>query len=156
MIEIRPVQSTHELPKAAALFREYADSLGFDLAFQNFERELETLPGAYGPPAGAILLAWDGPRPAGCVAMRPHDSLTCEMKRFFVRPAHRGRGIGRMLATGLIDAARRTGYTRMLLDTVPQMSAAIALYESLGFREVPPYVFNPLPGARFFELMLNT
>lgn len=155
MLEIRPVQTERELAEAATLFREYAASLGFELAFQGFDAELAGLPGAYGAPAGAILIAWEGAQAAGCVALRPRGGADCEMKRFYVRAGFRGRGVGRRLAEAIIETARRAGYVRMLLDTAPSMHAAIALYESLGFRETRPYIFNPLPGARFFELLLN-
>ena len=139
-----------DLEEVRALFREYAESLPFALDFQDFDRELAELPGAYAPPGGALLLA----RGAGCVGLRPIDATTCEMKRLYVSPAARGTGLGRRLAEEVVAEARRLGYTRMRLDTVPGMDAAQALYERLGFREIPPYRPNPIPGARFLELEL--
>jgi len=132
------------------LFREYAASLPFALDFQDFEREVDELPGAYAPPRGALLLA----RGAGCVGLRPIDDTTCELKRLYVRPSARGTGLGRRLTEAVIAEARRLGYARMRLDTVPGMDAAQSLYEQLGFREIAPYRSNPIPGARFLELEL--
>jgi len=133
-----------------ALFREYADSLPFALDFQDFERELAELPGAYVPPQGALLLV----RGAGCVALRPLGDETCEMKRLYVRPSARGRGVGRLLAEAVVAEARRLGYARLRLDTTPGMEHAQALYEELGFREIEPYRVNPIQGTRYLELQL--
>jgi putative acetyltransferase len=139
-----------DLAEVRALFGEYADSLPFSLEFQDFDRELALLPGPYAPPRGALLLI----RGAGCVGLRPLDGTTCEMKRLYVRPAARGRGVGRLLAGAVIAEARRLGYARMRLDSTPGMESAQALYERLGFREIPPYRVNPVAGTRFFELEL--
>jgi ribosomal protein S18 acetylase RimI-like enzyme len=137
------------------LFLEYRDSLGLDLCFQNFNEELAELPGRYAPPKGRLLLAMDGTQSAGCVALREIGPGICEMKRLFVRPAFRQHGAGRLLAQTVISAARDTGYERMRLDTLASMCAAIALYESLGFRRTEPYYHNPAADAVFMELQLR-
>jgi putative acetyltransferase len=136
------------------LLREYAASLPFELDFQDFDRELAELPGAYAPPRGALLVARTDGIVSGCVALRPLEGDACELKRLFVRPAARGSGLGRRLATAVIDEARRLGYARMLLDTTPEMAAAQALYEELGFEKTAPYRHNPVAGTRFLELQL--
>lgn len=140
--------------EARRLFREYEAALGVDLGFQGFDRELAELPGAYARPRGRLLVARDDDRALGCAAMRPLGPGLCEMKRLFVRPDARGRGVGRSLAVAVIDAAREEGYERMRLDTLPQMVEAHPLYESLGFREIEPYYDSPVPGTRFLELTL--
>jgi ribosomal protein S18 acetylase RimI-like enzyme len=137
------------------LLREYAASLGFDLCFQGFERELATLPGDYAPPPGRLLLARVDGALAGCVALRPLGAGVCEMKRLYVRAACRGLGLGRGLVEALLGHARNLDYATMRLDTVPAMVEAIALYTSLGFRDIPPYRPNPIPGARCLELDLG-
>jgi ribosomal protein S18 acetylase RimI-like enzyme len=134
------------------LITEYANSLGVDLSFQDLDHELSTLANFY----ELILLARDGDRIAGCVALRRLDDEICEMKRLYVRPAFRGINLGRELAEWIIDAARARGYKRMRLDTLPTMTAAIPLYQSLGFVEIEPYRFNPVAGTRFLELHLFT
>lgn len=136
------------------LFMEYAESLDFELCFQDFEHEVETLPGKYAPPTGRLLVAMDNEQVAGCVALRKLSQDVCEMKRLFVRPEFRHLKLGRTLAQAVIGEARQLGYKRMRLDTVPAMQAAIALYRSLGFREIPAYTQNPVPGAIFMELEL--
>lgn len=137
------------------LFREYQQGLGISLCFQDFETELATLPGRYAPPGGTILLAAVQGQPAGCVALRPLDAPgVCEMKRLYVRPGHQGTGLGRALAEAVVGAARRKGYAAMRLDTLPAMGRAIALYESLGFRDIAPYCENPHPGVRYLQLDL--
>ena len=134
---------TAALPIVHDLFREYATWLDIDLEFQNFERELADLPGAYAPPRGALLLAWADESVAGCVAMRPLESRICEMKRLWVRPDFRGRGIGEALARAIMLRAARSGYARMRLDTLPGMKKAQAIYGTLGFRPIGPYYRNP-------------
>lgn len=144
-----------ELDAVRQLFQAYADQLGVDLCFQNFAQELRELPGEYAAPRGALLVARVGNAMAGCCALRPLDAAdypnAAEMKRLFVRPAYRGLGLGRLLAEGILDAARQGGYDCVLLDTLDDMEAARALYEELGFEEVPPYYFNPIAGAHYLK-----
>jgi putative acetyltransferase len=144
-----------DLPAIRQLLQEYADSLGFPLDFQDFERELAELPGGYAQPHGSLLLARIDGEAAGCVALRRLDDDTCEMKRLYIRPGHRGLGLGRLLAAAIVDDARARGYRAMRLDTTPSMAAAQALYTELGFRDIPPYTVNPVVGTRFLELQLG-
>ena len=151
MLTIRSVATADCVEHVKALFREYEQSLGVDLCFQGFESELASLPGAYAPPRGRLLIAMDGDDAGGCVALRPLGGDSCEMKRLYLRPALRGRGAGRALAMRVIDEARAIGYRTMRLDTLPTMKEAIALYVSLGFRRIAPYYPNPVPGAIYME-----
>lgn len=153
---IRRATSDADIEAVRLLFREYADSLGFDLCFQGFEQELAGLPGQYAPPTGCLLLATVESEPAGCVALKGLADGACEMKRLYVRPGHRGTGLGRRLAEEVIRQARALGYDAVRLDTIPSvMGAAVGMYRALGFREIPPYCFNPVPGALFMELRIN-
>ena len=138
------------------LFQEYARSLNFDLSFQNFEEELATLPGNYRPPSGRLLVAFCGTEATGCVGLRRFDEHRCEMKRLYVRPGYRGRRIGELLAERFMEEARSIeGYQSVLLDTIqPLMSRAITLYKKMGFREIPAYRANPMPGAVYMECLL--
>jgi ribosomal protein S18 acetylase RimI-like enzyme len=152
MFAIRPIDSAHDLATARTLFREYADSIGVDLCFQDFETELATLPGAYRPPSGALLLAERGGEAAGCVALRPLEPpAVAELKRLYVRPSARGAGLGAALTEAALGLAREAGYARIRLDTLPTMAAAQALYRRLGFRAVPPYRVNPIAGVLYME-----
>ena len=137
------------------LFLEYAQSLGFSLCFQNFDKELAELPGDYAPPHGRLLLATSDQRPAGCVALHALDSQVCEMKRLYLRPGFRGKGLGRALVERVMQDARQVGYIKMRLDTVePVMKDAVAMYRRFGFREIAPYRENPMPGTLYMELVL--
>ena len=154
--EIRVVRA--ETPRdwtwARALIEEYAAGLGVDLCFQNFDDEIEHLSSHYGPPRGVMLLAMDGEEVLGCVGLRAHDETTGEIKRLYVAPAARGRALGRTLAIAVIHAAREYGYQRLVLDTLPTMQAAQALYASLGFHIIDAYRYNPVKGTVFMELEL--
>jgi len=138
------------------LFREYADSLGINLHFQQFEQEVADLPGGYGPPGGTLLLAMADGIPGGCVGVRPIEGEICEMKRLYVRPRARKAGLGRALAEAAIAFGAAAGYRRMRLDTLPTMEGARALYQTLGFRPILPYRYNPIPDTLFLELKLPT
>ena len=140
---------------ARQLFREYASEIQVDLSFQNFAQELAEIPGKYSPPSGRLFVVVFKDEPGGCVAIRSFGTSTCEMKRLYVRAKYRGGRIGRQLALTAIDAAREIGYEAIYLDTLPPMTAAIALYESLGFREISPYYDSPIPGTRFMQLDLR-
>jgi ribosomal protein S18 acetylase RimI-like enzyme len=154
MISIIPARAEKDLRQAKILFEEYAATLDFALDFQNFEEELAGLPGGYAPPEGCLLLASYRDQVAGCVALRRIDRDICEMKRLFVRPSFRHLGIGKSLAQTVIQEAKKKGYTRMRLDTVPSMKEAQALYGSLGFEPISSYCHNPIPGAVFLERKL--
>jgi ribosomal protein S18 acetylase RimI-like enzyme len=155
---IAVASSESDLENIRVLFAEYAASLKVDLCFQNFQQELQNLPGEYCSPRGGLLLALAGDQVAGCCALRPLDSVdypnACEMKRLYVRPAFRGLRLGRMLAEGIIDMARLADYDCILLDTLNEMESARALYEELGFVEIPPYYFNPIAGAHYLKAEL--
>lgn len=158
-IRLQAPDSPVLLDATRELFREYAQTLAVDLCFQNFAAELDALPGDYGAPAGGLLLAFVDDQLAGCGAFRPLADVdyanACEMKRLYVRRAFRRFGLGRQLAQALIDGATQAGYSAMLLDTLDEMEAARGLYCALGFVEVPPYYFNPLPGAHYLKVDLG-
>ena len=147
-----------QLQETRLIFLEYAAQLGIDLCFQNFDAELADLPGDYATPQGALLLAYVNADLAGCCALRPLDSAdyanACEMKRLYVRNAYRRLGLGRQLAEAVLDAARIAGYHHLLLDTLSDMESARALYEDMGFEEIPPYYHNPIAGAHYLKVSL--
>lgn len=155
MVHLSTATLQADLETIRTLFREYADSLGVDLEYQGFDEELRDLPGPYGPPAGALLLARSGDEAIGCVGVRALDPATAEMKRLFVRPAGRGTGAGRTLVEAAIRFATAQGYERMRLDTLPQMQRAQELYQSIGFMPIEAYRFSPVPGTVFLELVLT-
>ena len=155
MLQIFQAATPAHLAQARALFLEYGESLGFSLCFQSFDQELAGLPGDYAPPAGRLLLAEFDGRPAGCVALHQLEAGVCEMKRLYVRPEFRGHGIGRKLALAVIEEARALGYRAMRLDTIADsMREAVAMYRTLGFREIAPYRPNPIASATYMELDL--
>jgi ribosomal protein S18 acetylase RimI-like enzyme len=154
VLRIVEIKTKEYLLEVRNLFEEYAGSLGIDLDFQGFHEELADLPGEYASPDGCLLIAlWKG-QVAGCVALRKFSPGICEMKRLYTKPQFRGLGIGRVLCEEVIARARRLGYERMRLDTLPSMEKAKGLYGSLGFTEIEPYRFNPVEGASFMELTL--
>lgn len=155
-IAIVTATTPEQIAEAKALCLEYAESLGFSLCFQGFDREMAEFPGKYARDSGgALLLGLVDGRIAGAVALRDLGERVCEMKRLYVRSFARGTGLGRRLAEAIIAEAGRLGYRAMRLDTLPSMAAAVALYRGLGFRPIPPYTYNPVPGAMFFERALS-
>ena len=148
-------ESEEDIRHVRELISEYVASLDFDLRFQHFDEEFVELPGEYAAPDGCLLLAMHETKIAGCVALRKITQEVCEMKRLYVRPEFRGKGIGKDLAAAIIEEARKIGYKYMRLDTVPSMKEAVALYRSLGFKEIRPYRHNPIKGAMFMELALT-
>jgi putative acetyltransferase len=154
-LSIFQAEMSAQIAQARELFLEYAQSLGFSLCFQNFDKELAALPGDYAPPQGRLLLAEYKNQLAGCVALHKVEPGICEMKRLYLRPQFRGHGLGRSLAERIITEARQIGYRRMRLDTVePVMKDAVAMYRKLGFKEIAPYRPNPIAGAMYMELEL--
>jgi ribosomal protein S18 acetylase RimI-like enzyme len=154
-IDLLQATLPEDIEQARSLFLEYGRSLGFSLCFQSFDEELRSLPGAYGPPSGRLLLARYADRAAGCIALRELEAGICEMKRLYVRPDDRGRGLGRMLVERLIVEARAIGYERMRLDTIESaMKDAIALYRRMGFKEIAPYSAIPIESTLWMELLL--
>ncbi|NPV91699.1 MAG: GNAT family N-acetyltransferase [Firmicutes bacterium] len=149
------VQSEEQVSSVRELIREYTFSLGVDLHFQGLAQELAGLPGEYSEPDGGLLAVDMNGRLIGCVALRKLEPRICEMKRMYVKPEFRGRGIGRMLAEAVVQNAREIGYEKMRLDTLSRLEDAISLYTSMGFQEIEPYIYNPLPGVRFLELNIQ-
>jgi GNAT superfamily N-acetyltransferase len=155
MIELKIIKSGEQIEQVRILFKEYARTLDFDLYFQDFDNELVNLPGEYSLPEGCLLLALYSGKIAGCAALRQIDQKTCEMKRMFVRPNFRRKGIGRAMAEHLVNFARGYGYERMMLDTIDTMKPAVSLYSSLGFCNAAPYRYNPIKGVAYMELRLK-
>ena len=155
-LRVREARTPADVGQVRQLFVEYQAAIGVDLCFQGFAEELASLPGHYARPAGCLLLAIDETAILGCIGLRPLRGSDCEMKRLYIRPAGRGRGLGRMLATAVIAEARQAGYQRILLDTLPAMTDAQTLYRSLGFAELAPYYHNPIAGVLYFALTLRT
>jgi ribosomal protein S18 acetylase RimI-like enzyme len=155
MIKIVEANTKKFVEKTKELIREYAQSLEFDLGFQDFDKEMENFPGQYAFPRGRLYIALDVNQLIGCVALRDLGQGICEMKRLYVKPNFRGQKVGKLLAEVVIKAARNMGYDYMRLDTIPSMKHANMLYKALGFKEVAPYRFNPIEGATFFELNLK-
>jgi len=155
MATIVRAETGGQIEAVRILIAEYVGWLGIDLSYQSFPEEFAALPWHYAPPRGDLLLALEGEEPAGCVALKPIDADTCEFKRFFVRPRCRGLGVGLDLGRAIVDRARRIGYRRMRLDTLPSMSAAVAVYRALGFRPVDPWHHTPVVGTLFMELDLG-
>lgn len=154
-IELIDATLPEHITQARTLFLEYAGSLGFNLCFQSFDEELKSLPGAYSPPSGRLLLAQYDGQPAGCVALRRLENKICKMKRLYVRPEYRGKAVGRTLVDRVIAEARAIGYARMRLDTIESsMKDAVELYRRTGFRSIAPYRSNPIEGALYMELLL--
>ena len=157
MLRITQATTQSDIQQARSLFEEYAAGLGISLCFQNFDQELANLPGDYAPPTGRLLLAREYDQLVGCIALRPVGPTTCEMKRLFVRPEYRDKGLGRILVEAIIEEARQIGYTHMRLDTLPgRMDRAIALYRAVGFVEIPSYYDTPVDSTTFMELDLLT
>ena len=150
ILHIRPAASA-DLPHIRAMLREYVEWIGLDLAFQEIDAELDGLPGEYAPPRGALIVAVEGPRHLAMIALRPLDRGTAEMKRLYVRPEARGRGLARQLIARLCDEARRLNYLEIRLDTLPKMGEAQALYETHGFVDIEPYYETPIAGTRFMS-----
>jgi putative acetyltransferase len=152
---ISRAQTPDQINEVRRLFREYERFLDVDLCFQSFEEELAGLPGKYGPPDGVLLMAMDGRQVAGCVALRKLEDGVCEMKRLYLRPQYRRRGLGRLLAERILSEAAALGYRVMRLDTLDKLKEAMGLYEAMGFRRREPYYGNPLPGVVYWELDLG-
>ena len=155
IIEIKHLDSQGTINLAKEILMEYEDAIGVDLCFQNFREEVKGLPGKYAPPEGTFLLAFIDGQLAGCVALRKNLDKICEMKRLYVRKDFRKHKIGRMLVEAVIEEAKKLGYDKLRLDTLPTMQAAQRLYESFGFQDIEPYIYHPMEGTRYMELQLN-
>jgi ribosomal protein S18 acetylase RimI-like enzyme len=154
MLRIFAAETDEHIKIFHQLFKEYEKYLDIDLRFQDFETELANLPGVYTPPEGCMLLAEYDNKIAGCVALKKIGEGICEMKRLYVRPEFRGKAIGRKLSEAIIEEARKIGYKKMRLDSLKRLNQAISLYQSMGFKEIKPYVFNPLDDVVYMEVVL--
>ena len=150
---IQAISDTH-INQVKEMFIEYANNLNIDLEFQDFKQELNNLPGDYSPPTGRLLLAYYKNKLAGCIALRKFNENICEMKRLYIRKEFRSKGIEKALSNQVIKVAIKIKYNYMQLDTLPNMKQAISLYKSLGFKKILPYRYNPIKGAKFFQLKL--
>ncbi len=153
-MHIKFVRTPEEIEQIRNLFREYAASLEFDLEFQDFAEELQTLPGSYARPEGELFLCEEDGVSIGCAALRRIDPDICELKRMYLKPEWRGKGLGKVIAFEVIKHAQELGYKKIRLDTIATMKEAIALYEKIGFKEIAPYRYNPIKGAKFMELII--
>ncbi len=155
MLQLNQVKKSDDIQTSQTLFDEYVAALNIDLTFQDYDNERCHIEDIYMPPTGALYLALNSGEPAGCVGLRKFDGHRCEMKRLYVRPDHRGMGIGTALCHQIIEKGRLLGYTEMLLDTLASMHSALALYRSFGFKQIEPYYHNPLPDAQYLALKLD-
>ena len=155
MVSITPALDATSLAAIRILFLEYAASLDVDLAYEDFQREVASLPGDYASPRGCLFLATEGGDAVGCVGVRPYDGDVCELKRLYVKPTTRGSGTGRQLAVAAIEFARAAGFRAMRLDSLPSMTTAHTLYDVLGFQRIAPYRFSPVADNLFMELVLT-
>ncbi len=155
MIELIEARTEQDIAAARKLFQEYTDSLGIDLTFQNYEQELEQIETIYQPPSGSLILIKYKDSFVGCVGLKKLDKPNCEMKRLYLTPKIRGKGLGKILCEKIIEKTKQFGYKRIRLDTLPSMTAARALYRNLGFHPIKPYYHNPIPGTIYMELILE-
>lgn len=150
-LTLKKAETATDFENGKRLFKQYIQSLDFELTFQDVDRELSAISIEYNAPAGVLLLVYDGDKAIACAGVRKIDSKTAELKRMFVDPDYRGLQLGQQLLQMALAAAKQLGYSSIRLDTVPNMRSAIKLYESAGFRQIVPYRFNPIPGALFME-----
>lgn len=156
MITYKTATTEQDFKDTKDLFLEYANSLNFELCFQNFEKEISDIPSQYSEPSGAIILCYDEDKPIGCVGLRKFGEGICEMKRLYLRKGARGKGTGRILAERIIEKAKELGYKKMQLDTIETMKEAISLYKSIGFKEISTYRYNPLKGVIYMKLEIES
>ncbi|MDW3190833.1 MAG: GNAT family N-acetyltransferase [Cytophagales bacterium] len=155
MIQFQEAKSPEAFQLAVDLFKEYADQIETDLSFQNFDEEMENIEHQYSKPWGTLYLIYQKEALAGCFAIRKFESTICELKRMYLRTSARGSGLGKTMLLEAIEAAKSMQYQKMRLDTLPTMKPAIELYQKVGFYEIDPYRFNPIPDSKFFEIDLE-